>query len=228
MRRRFGWCASLSERVKLLGLGAGGHAKVVLDALTAMEGFEVVGLLDPREDLWGSKVAGVTVLGGDDLLDEHPGGARHAFLGLGVPHDTAPRRRLWEAVIARGYDVVSVVHPTAVVSPQARVGRGATVFAAAVVNAGAELGANVIVNTGAIVEHDCRLADHVHLAVGAVLGSGVVVEEGAHVGAGATVLQRVTVGARAVVGAGAVVIRDVDADVVVVGVPARVLRERIA
>lgn len=208
----------------MLGLGAGGHAKVALDTLAAMGGFEVVGLLDPRQELWGRQVAGVPVLGGDDLLAERPGGARHVFLGLGAGHETGPRRRLWERARADGYDVVTLRHPAAVVSPSARLGDGATLLATAVVNAGAELGANVIVNTGAIVEHDCRIGDHVHVAVGAVLASGVVVSEGAHVGAGATVLQGLSVGARAVVGAGAVVTHDVEPDVVVAGVPARVLR----
>jgi UDP-2-acetamido-3-amino-2,3-dideoxy-glucuronate N-acetyltransferase len=50
------------------------------------------------------------------------------------------------------------------------------------------------------------------------------VQQGASVGSGATLLCGITVGPRAVIGAGSVVTRDVPADAVVAGNPARVLR----
>lgn len=215
----------MPERTRVLGLGAGGHAKVVLDILAAAGGFDVVGLLDPRRELWASEVYGVPVLGADELLDAHyDDGVRHVFVGLGSGSDTRPRRRLYELAVAQGFDVVSAVDPTAAVSPSVRIGRGVTIMPRAVVNADTLLGDDVIVNTGAIVEHDCRLGDHVHVASGATLASGVVVEDGAHVGAGATVIQGIRIGCGSVVGAGAVVVHDVDESAVVAGVPARKLR----
>jgi sugar O-acyltransferase (sialic acid O-acetyltransferase NeuD family) len=213
----------MSEPTRVLGLGAGGHARVVLDALRRAGEFEVAGFLDPDPTLWGSSVDGVPVLGGDELLEGHYDGAvSHAFIGLGGAGDTRPRRRLYELACARGYEIVSVVDPSALVSPSASVGRGATILQRAVVNAAAAL--DVIVNTGAIIEHDCRVGDHVHVASGAVLASGVVVDDGAHVGAGAVVRQGIRIGAGAVVGAGAAVVADVEPGMVVVGVPASVLR----
>jgi UDP-perosamine 4-acetyltransferase len=215
----------LSEPVCALGLGAGGHAKVVLEILTAAGEVEVVGLLDPRRELWGTAVLGVPVLGDDSLLPVHyHAGVAHVFIGLGSASDTRPRRRLYEHASEQGFDVVAAVHPSASVSPSARIGLGATIFAGAVVNADTELGDNVIVNTNAVVEHDCRVGSHVHLASGAVVASGVRIGDGVHIGAGATVIQGVEVGDGAIVGAGAVVVGDVQARTVVVGVPARVLR----
>jgi len=197
----------MPERTRTVGLGAGGHAKVVLEILADMNGFDVVGLLDPRTDLRGSEVHGVPVLGGDDLLGRlYDDGVKHAFVGLGSADDTRPRRRLFDLAVSNGYEIVTAVHATALVSPSATAGRGATIMARAVVNAAAVLGEDVIVNTGAIVEHDCRLGSHVHIASGATLASGVIVGDGAHVGAGATVLQGVHIGAGSVVGAGAVVV----------------------
>src|SRR6266516_2005931 len=131
---------SVSETVRVLGLGAGGHAKVLLDALAALGGHEVVGLLDSRRELWGTDVLGVPVLGDDaELSRQYDQGVSHAFIGLGGATDTRPRRRLYELARSYGFDVVSVVHPRAVVSPSARVGDGATVLAGAVVNADATL-----------------------------------------------------------------------------------------
>jgi acetyltransferase-like isoleucine patch superfamily enzyme len=59
-----------------------------------------------------------------------------------------------------------------------------------------------------------------------------VVKKGASIGSGATILSKVTIGENAIVGAGSVVTKDVPANSIVAGNPARVLRiisaERIA
>jgi len=211
--------------IPVIGFGAGGHAKVVIEILRLATGFEIVGLLDRNVKLRGSDVLGVPVLGDDSFASALAArGVRHAFVGIGGTASTCARRRVFDRVRELGFDVVSAVHPSAVVSPSAVVGAGATIMAGVVVNASAMFGVDVTVNTGAVVEHDCRLGDHVHVATGARLAGGVTVLDGAHVGVGATIRQGMTIGRRSVVGAGAVVVDDVADGVIVVGVPARVLR----
>ena len=211
--------------IKVVGLGAGGHAKVVIDILRRIGDYELVGLLDPKEELWGSELEGARILGSDALLPELFGqGVTHAFIGLGSVVDTMPRRRLYEKARCHGFQIVRAIHPQSVVSATAIIGHGPTLLPTSVVNAAATLGDNVIVNTGAIVEHDCIIGDHVHIATGAKLCSTVQVGAGAHIGAGATVRQVIRIGEGAAIGAGAVVVKDVDPGTVVVGVPARVLR----
>jgi UDP-perosamine 4-acetyltransferase len=207
---------------RVVGLGAGGHAKVVLDILARDGGWDVVGLLDPDPTLHGTEILGAAVLGGDELLPELvTQGVTHAFVGLGSTGDLRPRRGLYELARGYGLEPAAAVHPDAVVSSFAKIGPGVTVMAAAVVNPGAVVGVNVVVNTGAIVEHDCVIADHVQIAPGAVLAGGVRVGELAHVGLGARVREGISIGARALVGAGAVVVDDVPDGAVVTGVPAR-------
>ncbi len=213
----------------VIGLGAGGHAKVVIEALRLCGGHEVVGLLDPKPELRDTKVLGVPVLGGDDLLMELKAqGVELAFIGLGGVQDTGPRRRLYELAVDHGFQVISAIHPQAVLSPSAQLGNGPTVLACGVINAEATLGDNVIVNTGSIVEHDCVIGSHVHIATGAVLAASVTVGDGAHIGAGSTIRQGISIGEGAVVGAGAAVVKDVAPHTVVTGVPATVLEHRKA
>lgn len=217
----------MAELPRIVGLGAGGHAKVVIEIVRALGSFELVGLLDPRPDLHGREVLGVPVLGGDTLIASlYDDGVEHAFIGLGSGHEMEGRARLYEEARGAGFHVPALVHPAALVSPSASLGPGATLCAGAVVNAAARAGADLLVNTAAVVEHDCVLGDHVHVATGARLASGVRVGDVVHVGLGACVNQGVSIGAGSVVGSGAVVIEDVPEGVVVAGVPSRVLRER--
>src|SRR5262245_5212842 len=218
--------ASTDKPVRLVIIGCGGHASVLFDAL-AESSATVAGVLEARQNMWGTTWNGVQVIGGDDQLATLAGrGITHFVVGVGGIGDNRPRVRLFDDATAAGLIPLSVGHPASVVSRRATLGPGCQILPGAVVNAGARLGSNVIVNSGAIVEHDGRIADHVHIATGARLASTVSVGRGAHVGVGATVLQRRTIGEWAVVGAGAVVVHDVAERTVVVGIPARPLEKR--
>ena len=208
--------------VPIVGLGAGGHAKVVIEILQLVGQYELTGLLDPKPDLRGELVLGVPILGGDEQLAMLKArGVEHFFVGLGSTADLKPRRRLYEFALSQGMKPVTVIHPDAVISASAVLGSGATVMAAAVINADARLGDNVIVNTGAIVEHDCVIGNHVHIATGAKLSGGVIVGDGTHIGVGAVVRQCIRIGMGALIGAGAVVVKDVPDGQSVMGNPAR-------
>ncbi len=212
-------------RSSLIGLGAGGHAKVLIDAAHSTGAYEVLGLLDANPALIGTTVLGVPVLGGDDMLPrvwrEHSMTA--FFVGVGGVGDSGPRRRLFELGVRTGIQPATIVHASATVSSSATVGPGCAILAAAVVGASVRLGANCIVNSAAVVEHDCVIGAHAHIAPNASLAGSVAVGEAAHVGIGASILGGIVIGSKAVVGAGAVVTNDVEEGTTVVGCPARVL-----
>lgn len=203
-------------------IGAGGHGKVVLDILRAAGRYEPVGFMDADTRLAGTKVGGLPVLGPTNLLPKlRNQRVGHAIVAIG---DNRTRQRYLAAIEAEGFELASAVHPTAFVSPTARLGRNVVVGPNASIITEARVGDGVIVNTGAIIEHECELGDSVHIAPGACLAGRVRVGACAFVGIGAQVIQCLAVGDGATVGAGAVVLQDVPDGATVVGVPARVVK----
>jgi UDP-perosamine 4-acetyltransferase len=208
--------------IKAVGLGAGGHAKVMLEILLLDPQLEICGLLASSPGEIGRTLCGVGVIGEDGLLPSLvQQGVTHAFIGVGSTANSETRRGLYERATRAGLTMLSAVHPSAVISPSATIGAGATIMAGVIVNASARIGANVILNTGAIVEHDAVVGDHCHIAPGATVGGGVSIGPGSHIGIGAVVRQGQRIGSNAVVGAGAVVVSDVADGETVIGVPAR-------
>jgi sugar O-acyltransferase (sialic acid O-acetyltransferase NeuD family) len=208
-----------------IGIGAGGHAKVVVEIVQLAKEYRIAGLLDADPAKAGSKLLGVEVLGDDSLLPKlYEQGIRNAFMAMGSLGHSGLRSKLFETIRSSGFNVISAIHPTAIVSGDAKVGVGTTMMAGSIINPGCSIGDNVIINTGVVVDHDCLIGDHVHLATGARLSGGVTVGKGSHVGVGATIRQAVVIGSNAIVGAGAVVIKNVPDNVTVVGVPAKIFK----
>jgi sugar O-acyltransferase (sialic acid O-acetyltransferase NeuD family) len=167
-------------------------------------------------DLHGRPVVWIDDAGG--LASTH-----RAICGLG----TTTRRRIVEEAAALGFRFATVVHPTAHVSPTARLGAGTIVGPGAVVAAHASLGDHVLVNRGVLVGHHTEVGDYVSLQSGANVAGLCTIGAGTYVGMGALVLNTRAVGTGSVVAAGAVVTTDVPDHTQVMGVPARVVREGV-
>jgi UDP-perosamine 4-acetyltransferase len=200
-------------------IGAGGHAKVVIELMRAKGRYQIAGCTALSKS--GSILDNVLILGTDDVLPALLSkGVRKAFIAIG---DNLLRLRLLAKVSEMGFELINVVSPNAVVSPSATLGRGIAIMAGAVINASAQIGNGAIINTNASVDHDCCIGDGVHIGPGSALAGNVVVGPESILGAGTTVIPSVRIGRRTIIGAGSVLIRDIPDEATAVGVPARII-----
>jgi UDP-perosamine 4-acetyltransferase len=188
-------------------LGAGGHGRVVLDALIAARR-NVLGLTDARIERRGERIRGVPVIGSDDEILAMKGSDVELTVGVGSVGTMEPRANLFDRY-RDDFVFARVVHPSAILAPDVTLADGCQVMAGAVLQTGASIGKNSIVNTRAGIDHDCVIGDHVHVAPGVTISGGVTIGDKTHIGAGATIIQGVAIGSGCVIAAGAVVIEDV-------------------
>jgi len=165
---------------KLLIVGAGGHGRSVAEAALAAGEYRLVGFVDDAASslrhVWEWPVFGSTA----DLASCR----QHADAAIVAIGNNRLREELHDRLSAAGFELVTVIHPKAMVSPRAVIGAGSAIMAGAIVGTEAELGAGVIVNAAAVVDHHCRVEDFGHLGVKAGMAGGSVLGRGAWMQAG--------------------------------------------
>src|SRR5947208_417851 len=170
------------SRNDVLIWGARGHAKVVAD-IVRQNRYAVWGFLDDiTPDRQGESFCGATVLGNASQLQKiYESGVRKAIVAFG---DNTRRLAVGELLEERGFELITAIHPSAVIAPDSVVGSGSVVVAGVVVSPAAVIGRGAILNTAATVGHDCTIADGVHIGPGAHIAGHVRVGRGAWIGIG--------------------------------------------
>jgi acetyltransferase EpsM len=203
--------------------GASGHALVVADILRLRNEFEIAGFLDDVNiERHGQEFCGASILGGREQLDRlYHQGIRAMIFGFG---DCEARLELSEYIFAKGFFLVSAIHPNATIASDVDIGVGTVIAAGVVINSGTTIGKNVIVNTSASIDHECIIEDGVHICPGVHLGGRVTIGRAAWIGIGSIVAEHTTIGNGSFIGAGAVVIQNIPNGVLAYGVPAKVTK----
>ncbi|SFL45150.1 acetyltransferase [Pelosinus propionicus] len=201
-------------------VGAGGHAKVIIDMLLASS-VEIIGATDSDLQKKGNRVLGIPIIGDDEVILQYNQEKIFLVNGIGSIGLPVVRTQIFHHFKQLGYSFQTIIHPSAILSLEVTVGEGSQIMAGAIIQPGCQIGANSIINTAATVDHDCVIGSNVHLSPGTTLSGGVGIGDGVHIGTGAVIIQGIQIGKDSVVGAGAVVVKNVVENTKVMGVPAR-------
>lgn len=203
-------------KAPLLVVGCGGHGRVVADVAQVC-GYDPIAFLDdsPKRTVdYGE----FPILGPISMIDRLCRDWPNAIAAVG---NNAIRLTLFERLGQVGFELPTIIHPSATVSRYARLGQGVFVAPGALINTGAEIGNATIVNSGASIDHDCVIGAASHIAPGASLSGDVIVGIRGWIGTGVAIRQGIKICDDVVIGVGAAVVTNITESGTYAGVPAR-------
>ena len=201
------------QSLPLLILGAGGHAKVLLEALF-QEQHKIIGVAAPHLDS-GDDYLGLAVIGSDEVVFEY--NTQEVLLINGVGSLPGKQNR-WDLSVTmreRGYRFGSVIHPNSTIATDVLFAEGVQLMAGAIIQPGCKIGRDSIINTGAQIDHDTIVGDQCHISPSVTLSGDVQVGNNVHIGTGVQVIQGINIGEGSVIAAGTTVYKDVPRGVMV-------------
>jgi sugar O-acyltransferase (sialic acid O-acetyltransferase NeuD family) len=199
-------------------VGASGHGKVVADIAEQL-GF----IVKFYDDAYPNKthIEHWPIYGScADLIALNKAGNKRNINAIVAIGNNQIRQQKIELLKQNSFNLITLIHPTAVISQYASIAQGSVVFAGTIINAFANIGVGCIVNTSAIIEHDCTIGDFTHICPNVALAGGVSVGSKSWVGIGSQVRQLITIGDNCLIGAGSTVVKNIPNNVTVLGSPA--------
>ena len=210
--------------MKIVIVGAGENGHQAFHCLRHDKSVEMVGFIDDNPANRGGTKLGLPIIG---TTAELPALIKKYGLGGGIAAigKNKGRAALNEKIRAAGLKVVKAIHPQVMIESPESIGDGVVLEMGAAVHAGAVIGEGVFMGSASMAAHHCVIGDYTTVSGGVNTGGGVTVGRFTLLGVGCSIRDHFTIGSNVIVGVGAAVVKDVPDNVVVAGVPAKILRE---
>jgi sugar O-acyltransferase (sialic acid O-acetyltransferase NeuD family) len=158
---------------RIVVVGAGGHGKVICDAILRMGEYTIAGFIDANVPV------GTTIMGDHKVIlaqkDLKKANKYAEFFVVAIGNNII-REKVYKEMKQMLKPAI-IIHPTAAVSIEVKVKKGSVLLANSVVNAFSVIGENTIVNSGVVVDHECSIGQHVHLSIGTMVGSNTTIKD---------------------------------------------------
>jgi acetyltransferase EpsM len=159
---------------RIVIVGAGGHGKVVCDAILAAKKYSVIGFIDDSLPVGTAVNNDCKVIGDRKMISSLKEQADVFIVAIG---NNMIRKEVFDS-FRTFLSPAFIVHPSAVIGSEVKIGDGSVVLANAVINASSTVGENTIVNSRVVIDHDCKVGSHIHLSIGTMVGSTSEIADG--------------------------------------------------
>ena len=185
---------------KILIIGAGGHAKSLIDVIESTKRFKIIGLIDSKKNK-KSIFDKYKILGSDLQINKIKKYSKLAVVGIGQIKEAKKRINAYELLKKFKFKTPTICSPKSYVSKYSILEEGTVIFHGAIINAGAHIGKNTIINTRAVIEHDVKIGNHCHVSTNATLNGGVILGNNSFVGSNAVIKENIKVGINCIIAA---------------------------
>jgi len=177
---------------KIVLIGGGGHCHSVIDVIELTNKYEIIGIVDTKENI-GKQVLDYKVIACDDDLETIFQTCKNAVITVGQIKSNQIRVKLFEKLTKIGFNLPIIISPLAYVSKHSSIDEGTIIMHHVFINANVKIGKNCIINSKALIEHDVAVEDNCHISTASVLNGGVIVKENTFFGSNATSKQNIEI-----------------------------------
>lgn len=212
---------------KLIIFPFGGNAREALVTILGInrikKKWDVIGFIDDDSSTWGKDCCGIKVLGGKEILKRFPDA--HILAVPGNPHDYLKRKDIIGSLGLKSSRFATVIHPSVVVSPDSRIGYNTLLMPNIIISCAVEIGNHCVILPNTVVSHNSTVGDYCCIGSNVTISGNVTIGSTCYIGSGSKIRENIFIGQKSLLGLGSNVVSNVEEGVVVVGNPARVIRE---
>ena len=211
----------IKEVKKIVVIGGGGYAKIVISILKQITFFEIIGYTDISDN---GAILGVKYLGNDDILMKlfDNNNIKFAAIGIGQLYNTKVKRKIVLDLKKIGYNFPVIISPTAFISEDVSVGEGTIIRNNALISTSSEIGDFSIIGTSVNINHDTQIGNYTNVTIGSNIGIECVIGDDTLIGMGSIIMNHVKVADNCIIGAGSLITKDCVKSGLYLGAPAKI------
>jgi sugar O-acyltransferase (sialic acid O-acetyltransferase NeuD family) len=212
---------------KLLLFPFGGNARESLASIFAInaknEEWDLFGFVDDNDSTHGKECCGVKVLGGREILREIPDA--YILAVPGSPHNFLTRSAIISGLGIEESRFATIVHPSVVKAPDAKIGCNSLIMSGVVVSCGVTIGKHCIILPNTVVSHDSVVEDFCCIGSNISVSGSVHIGSSCYIGSGTKIREDISIGSGTLIGIGSNVVSHIQAGAIAVGSPAKEIRK---
>lgn len=216
----------MSSLKKVLIVGAGGFgrevAEIFKDLNSVSREWDIIGFIDDNASLWGGKINEMPVRGGLDWLVENKKDVG-CVVAIGDPES---KKAIVEKLERNNITFYNAIHPSVMKSEFITLGKDVIICAGVILTVNISIGDHVCINLNTTVGHDAIIEECCSIMPNATISGNDILGKCSYIGTGATIIHGKKIGDHSTIGAGAVVVNDIPDNVVAVGIPAKVIKNK--
>ena len=138
--------------------------------------------------------------------------------------DPKIRKSIVERIEGPDTEFITLIHPTAIISPRVIIGGGCLICAFCFISNGTTIGNHVQLNWATTIGHEAKVGGFTTTAPGVHISGTDRVGDGVYIGTNAAIINGISVVSDTIIGAGACVVKDILEPGTYVGVPAKKIK----
>lgn len=192
---------------KIIIIGGGGHAKVVISKLIENQNFEIAGYADLIDK---GKLLNINYIGKDEDLEKYTKlNISNVAIGIGLIKNFTSRQKIIDKYKSADFIFPEIISKNTIINLNVLIGEGTFINDGAIINTDTKIGKYSIINTKSSVDHDCNIGDNVHIAPGSTICGEVEIGNNVLIGTGSTISNGVKICSKVLIPAGKVIRKDV-------------------